>query len=87
MFSHMKFQIRINIFHVSLLQLVWFTPHLPSLINLEKLTSNFGQFVKIFYWEKEKEDIMAIGKLFALHANAKTPETYKQTSSNKKGNS
>ena len=62
-------------------------PHSPSLINLESLTSKFGRLVQIFCREKEKEEIMAIGKLFALHANAKTPETYKQTSSNKKGNS
>ena len=37
--------------------------------------------------KKKKKKIMAFAKLFALHTDAKTPETYKQTNSNKKGNS
>ena len=61
--------------------------HPPSSINLENSTSNFGQSVQIFFRKKKKKKTMAITKLFALHANGKYPETYKQTSWNKKGNS
>ena len=43
MFSHTKFQIGINISHVTFLQCVWIKPNLFSLRDVENLTSNFGQ--------------------------------------------
>ena len=45
MFSHAKFQIGINMYHVTFLQCVWIRSHSSSLTNEENLTSKFGQSV------------------------------------------
>ena len=65
-----KFQIGTNFSHVTSLQCVWIKPHSSSLTNVENLTSNFGQFVKICYGEKEKEENSDHCKAFSLHVNA-----------------
>ena len=60
-----------NICHVMFLQCAWVKLHSSSLTNVEQLTSNFGHSVQIYNRGKEKTKMMAIGKSFTLHANAK----------------
>ena len=56
MFSHSKFQIRINTSHITLLQYVWIKPHLSGLTDVKNYTSNFDQSIQVWCREKEKEE-------------------------------
>ena len=55
MFPRTKFQIKINIVHVTFFQYVWVKPNWSILTNVENLTNNFGQSVQIYCREKEQE--------------------------------
>ena len=55
-FSHTKFQIAINICHLTFLQCVWIKPHSFSLPNLESSESSFRQSVHICCSEEQKEE-------------------------------
>ena len=63
MLSHTKFQIGRNVFHITFPQ-----PHSSSFTEATFISpSRFAVEKK----KKKKKKIMAIAKLFALHANAK----------------
>ena len=52
--KHTKFQIGINICHVTFLQCAWIKLDSSSLANVENVTSNFGRSLRIYCREKEK---------------------------------
>ena len=72
MFSYTKFQIEINICHVTFIRHNIYSELSHTRLdqtNVENLRSNFGASTPV---EKNKQKkIMVIAKLFALHANAK----------------
>ena len=70
-YSPKKFQIGINISHVTFFQCVWIKPHSSSLTNPETLISSFGQSVQISFREKENEEnngnkVFCVNKLFCV---------------------
>ena len=66
MFSHTKFQIGINICHLTFLQCLQIKPHFSSLTNVENQTSNFCQSVQICRGEKEREENNGNCKAFCV---------------------
>ena len=56
MFSHTKFEIALNICHITFLWWVQIDPHLSRLTNVENLSGNFCQFVQTFFSEEQREE-------------------------------
>ena len=71
LFSHTKFQIEINISHVTFLPFVWIKRHLSSLTNVENLTRKLGHSDQICCREKGKEETNGNFKAFCVKCKRK----------------
>ena len=66
MFSQTKFEIAINICHITFLRCVRIDPHSASLTNVENLTGNFCQSVQICFREEQREENNGNCKAFCV---------------------